>query len=258
MKCHFVLRSTLAAVAVSLSFMSSVAANPLEIAGSTTVQKAIIDPVTSKAKENGIEIKMLGVGTGKGMQMLIDGKVTVAAISDTLPDAVNAAKKAGVTAVPGNLKMVTVHTEKMVTIVHPENKVSTLNKDQLQSILSGKVTNWKDVGGADAPIVVVLPASGSGTRGVVDKQLLSGATLVSSAKELRTTSAELVEVGRDKNSIGFVGSGTAESSKGKVREVNGFEVSRPLGLVTIGDPSPQAKKLFDFLSTAEAKKLFVE
>lgn len=233
-------------------------ANPIEIAGSTSVQKAIIDPVAAKAKDSGLELKMLGVGTGKGMQMLFDGKVTVAAISDSLPEAVNAAKKAGATTVPANLKMVTVLTEKLVPIVHPDNKVAALSKEQLQAILSGKVTNWKDVGGADAPIAVVVPAQGSATRGVLEKQVLAGAAFAASAKELRTSSAELAEVARDKNALGYVGSGAAETAKGKVREVKGPDVSRPMGFVTVGDPSPQVKKLLDFLQTAEARKLFVE
>ena len=103
---------TFAAVAVAASFALvglPAAAAPLEIAGSTTVQKSIIEPVGSRAKEvTGVEIKMLGVGTGKGMQMLFDGKVSVAAISDELAEAVAAAKKAGAANAPANLKMVTV------------------------------------------------------------------------------------------------------------------------------------------------------
>jgi phosphate transport system substrate-binding protein len=251
----FFLKSMFAATSIALSV--AVAANPLEIAGSSTVHKAIVEPVSAKAKEAGVEIKMLSVGTGKGMQMLFDGKVTVAAVSDTLQDAVNASKKAGATNVPANLKMVTVHTDKRVPIVHPDNKVTALSKEQMQAILTGKVSNWKDVGGSDAPIVVVVSAPGSGTRSVIEK-LLGGAGFASSAKELRTTTAELDEVARDKGAIGYVGSGAAESAKGKVREVKGSEVSRPLGFVTVGDPSPEAKKLFDFLFAAETKKLFVD
>ena len=243
--------------ALLFSAATAVAA-PLEIAGSTTVQKSIVDPVSAKARESGLELKMLGVGTGKGMQMLFDGKVTVAAISDQLPDAVAAAKKAGATAIPANLKLMTVLTDHLVPIVHPDNKVAALSKDQLQAILTGKTTNWKDVGGADLPIVVVIPAAGSGTRGVIEKQVLGGAAFVASAKELRTSSAEIAEVARDKGAIGYVGAGVAEGAKGKVRETKGPDVSRPLGFVTIGEPSAEVKKLFDFLLTAEAKKLFVE
>jgi phosphate transport system substrate-binding protein len=232
---------------------------PLEIAGSTTVQKSIVEPVASKARDAvGLELKMLPVGTGKGMQMLFDGKVSVAAISDELADAVAAAKKVGATNAPANLKMVTVLKDSLVPILHPDNTVAALSKDQLRGILSGKVTNWKDVGGADLPILVVIPAAGSATRGVIEKQVLAGAAFASTAKELRTSSAEIAEVAREKGAIGYVGAGVAEGSKGKVREAKGPDVSRPLAFVTVGDPSPEVKKLYDFLQTAEAKKLFLE
>jgi phosphate transport system substrate-binding protein len=65
-------------------------------------------------------------------------------------------------------------------------------------------------------------------------------------------------VAREKGAIGYVGAGVAEGSKGKVREAKGPDVSRPLAFVTVGDPSPEVKKLYDFLQTAEAKKLFLE
>ncbi len=249
------IKSTLLA---SLVVCSAAWAAPLEIAGSTTVQKTIIDPVTAKAKEKGLDLKMLGVGTSKGMLMLIEGKVPVAAISDTLDDAIGAAKKAGAASVPANLKMTTILTDKLIPIVHPDNKVSTLNKDQLKAIFSGKTTNWKDVGGVDAPIVVVVGPVGAATRAVIEKQVMGGTTFAASAKELRTTAAEIGEISRDKNAVGYVGVGVAKSGSGKVREVKAPEVSRPLGFVTIGEPNAEVKKLLDFLQTAETKKLFAE
>ena len=248
------------AILASASLICSTLAHaaPLEIAGSSSVQKSIVDPVTAKARDAGIDVKMLGVGTGKGMQMLIEGKVSVAAISDELADAVNAAKKAGAGSAPANLKMTTILKEQMVPIVHADNKVAELTKDQLRAIFTGKTTNWKELGGADLPSVLVVPAAGSGTRGVVERQVLGGAAFAANAKELRTSAAEAVEVGRDKAAIGYVGSGTAEGAKGKVREVKGPDVHRPLGFVTVGEPSGEVKKFLDFLQTAEAKKLFLD
>jgi phosphate transport system substrate-binding protein len=253
--------STLAA-SLLMSGLAGLAATAsaavLEIAGSTTVQKAIVDPVSPKARDSGMELKMLPVGTGKGLQMLAEGKVAVAAVSDTLPDAVNAAKKAGLATAPANLKMHTVVTDKLTPITHPANGVKALSKEQLKAIFSGKVKNWKEVGGADAPIVVVVPVAGSGTRGLIDKQILDGAALAADAKQLVTSSAEVDEVARERNAIGYVGEGTATAGKNKVRTVQGPEVSRPLGFVTVGEPTAEVRKLLDFLQTADAKKLFVQ
>jgi phosphate transport system substrate-binding protein len=235
-------------------------ANPLDIAGSTTVQKTIVEPVSARALAAvGLELKMLGVGTGKGMQMLFEGKVTVAAVADDLADAVEAARRAGATTVPENLKMVTILIDQIVPVVYPDNPVPELSKDQLKAILSGRITNWKDVGGSDQPILVVVGTPGSATRGVIEKQVLGGIGLFSpTAKEVRTTYAELSEVARDKGAIGCVGRASAQAAKGWVREVKAPSISRPIGFVTIGKPSTDVQKLYDFLKTPEAKKLFVE
>jgi phosphate transport system substrate-binding protein len=232
-------------------------ATTLEVAGSTTVQKSIIDPTNAAAKgATGIDVKMLPVGTGRGLAMLAEGRVTVAAVSDTLDDAVAAAKKAGMGTTPANLKFHPLVVEKLVPIVHPDNGVKSLSKDQLRDLFTGKLSNWKDVGGADMPVVLVVPAPGSATRGVLEKQVLGGAAIAASAKVLRTSAAELAEVARDKAAIGYVGDGAASTAK--VKQVAGPDVSRPLALVTIGDPSPEVAKLISYWKTAEAQKLFAK
>jgi phosphate transport system substrate-binding protein len=234
-------------------------ANPLEIAGSTTVQKSIVEPVSAKALAAvGLELKMLGVGTGNGMKMLFDGKVTVAAVADDLPDAVAAARRAGAATIPGNLVMATILTDQIVPVVHPDNPVQVLSKVQLKAIFSGKITNWKDVGGFDGPILLVVGAPGSATRGVIEKQVLEGSWFSPTAKEMPTTYAEVYEVARDKGAIGYVGRASAQAARGWIREVKAPSISRPIGFVTIGKPSTDVQKLYDFLRTPEARKLFVE
>ncbi|MFN9503490.1 MAG: substrate-binding domain-containing protein [Rubrivivax sp.] len=249
-------RQCLAAALCTLMVPTAMAAT-LEVAGSTTVQKAINEPTGNAAKAaNGVEVKMLPVGSGKRLAMLAEGRVTVAAVSDSLDDSVTAAKKAGMGATPANLKFHTPVVEKMVPIVHPENGVKSLSKDQLRDLFTGKVSNWKDVGGADMPVVLVVPAPGSGTRGVLEKQVLGSAAIAASAKVLRTSSAELAEVARDKAAIGYVGDGAASTAK--VKEVAGPDVSHPLALVTLGDPSPEVAKLIAYWKSADAQKLFAK
>lgn len=244
------------AVIAALTATAAVCAAPLEIAGSTTVQKVIVDPVTGKAKDAGLELKMLPVGSGKGVQMLFEGKAPVAAISEEIGDAVASAKKAGAANIPTNIKVHTIMTDKLVAVVNADNPVKELSAEQLKGILLGKVQNWKDVGGPDLPIIVVTGAPGSGTRGVVEKVLLGGQGITANAKELRATSAELGEVSRDKGAIGMLGAGMALAAKGKAREIKAPDVSRPLSLVTVGDPNPEVQKLIDFLKTSDAQKLF--
>jgi len=248
-----------AALVIAGTLASTALANPIEIAGSTTVHKAIIEPVGGAAKTaTGIEVKMLPVGTGRGLQMLAEGRVPLAAVSDSLEDSIAAAKKGGLAQVPGNLKMHTMYVEKLVPILHPDNPVKALTRDQLRGLLTGKISNWKELGGTDAPVTVVVPAPGSGTRGAIDKMILDGQAVGDSVKVLRTATAELAEVARDRNAIGIVGDGAASSMGGKVKEIVGPDVSRPLGFVTVGDPTPEVAKLLGWLKTPEAQKLFIK
>ena len=110
-------------LSVGLGFNAPLAqAQTLEIAGSSTVAKTIIEPTLAKAREaTGLELKMLSVGTGKGMQMLFDGKVKVAAVSASLEEALEDAKKAGAGAPPAGLKLHTLVNDQLVPIAHNDN-----------------------------------------------------------------------------------------------------------------------------------------
>jgi len=238
-------------------FQASIMAAPFEIAGSTTVYKTVVEPTQSAAlTATGVEPKMLPVGSVKGLQMLFEGRVTMAALSDTLEDATAAVRKAGTSQVPANVKFTPVFKERLVPIVNPGNTVTTLSREQLRGLYSGKVTNWKDVGGPDAPVILVAPAASSGTRAVIDRVVLGGDAMSAGAKEVRTASAELAEVARERNAIGLVGEGTASAGGGKIKEVDGSNIVRELGFATLGEPSADAAKLIRFWLTPEAQKGF--
>lgn len=239
----------------------AVYAQEVTVAGSTTVQKRILEPGAAGLKSaTGIDIKVQGSGTGKGMMALFDGKVPAAAASETLDEAVGSAKKAAKEAdktisVPGNLQFLEIMKDNMSVMVHKDNKVSALSKEQLKDINTGKIKNWKEVGGADLAIKVVTSQPGAATRAVFQKQIMDGAEYAPDVLEVRTTREEVVEVGRDPGAIGAVSEGFIAQNPGKVKVVKAPAISRPLGLVTVGEPKPEIKKIVDFFKSAEGKKL---
>jgi len=238
---------------------ATIMAAPLEIAGSTTVNKTVIEPTQAAAlTATGVEPKMMPVGSTKGLQMLFEGRVAMAALSDSLEDVTAAVRKGGFAQVPANLKFTAVFKERLVPIVNPGNPVATLSREQLRGLYSGKITNWNQVGGPDAPVVVVVPSTSSGTRGVIDRQILGGDAVSAGAKEVRTSAAEVSEVARERNAIGLVGDGTAASGGGKIKEISGPDVNRELGFVTVGEPAGDAAKLIRFWQTPEAQKSFAK
>jgi ABC-type phosphate transport system substrate-binding protein len=74
-------------------------------------------------------------------------------------------------------------------VVHSSNPVTTLTLAQITGILSGKITKWSEVGGADQPIVIVAAGSGDGVRSVVEGRLLSGASISAQVREMPNSTA---------------------------------------------------------------------
>lgn len=249
------------AVMLSAAFAGQTLAAEVTIAGSTTVQKRVIEPGAAKLKAaTGIDLKIQGIGTGKGMMALIDGKVPAAAASETLAEAIDSAKKAAADSgksftASSDLKFYELTKDSIVVIVHKDNSVTNLSKDQLKAIHTGKAKNWKEVGGPDLPIKVITSHAGSATRNVFQKQAMDGAEYIAGVTEVRTTREEINEVSKDKGAIGAVSEGFFAQNKGSAKTVKAPTMSRPLGLVTKGEASEDIKKVVDFFVKGEGKGL---
>lgn len=241
--------------------VSSAVADQLEISGSTTVQKRVIEPNIGALKAaTGVDVKYYGVGTGKGVLALAEGKAQAAAASETLEEAVASAKKAAAeggkpATIPDNLVFSEITKDSLVVIVNKDNPVASLTKAQLKDINTGKVKNWKEVGGPDLPIVVVTSHAGSATRSVFQKQVMDGAEYVAGVAEVRTTRDEIGHVSRNAGGIGAVSEAFMEASPGKAKTVKAPAITRPLGLITVGKPKPEVQKVVDFFKSPEGKKL---
>ena len=137
--------------------------------------------------------------------------------------------------------------------------------EQLRDLFAGKVKNWKELGGADAPVVVVGRDSSSGTFESW-QELVMGKTRVSQRALLQSSSGGVVQaVAGNPNAIGYIGVGYLDSQiKGLV--VNGVQpgaktaqdgtwpISRELYLFTSGQPQGDAKKLVDYTLSAEGQQ----
>lgn len=232
----------------------------LEVAGSTTLQKQVLEPTMSALASQGVDIKFLPTGSGKGLIALADGKVSVSATSEGLNETVESAKKAAKELekafnAPANLQFHEIMTDNMVVIVHKDNPVSSLTKAQLKDLNTGKIKNWKEVGGPDLAVKVVTSHAGSATRAVFQKQIMEGAEYAQGASEIRTTKEEINEVGKNPGGIGALSDAFVAANPGKVKVVKSVEMSRPLAFITAGQPSADVQKMINFLRSAEGKKL---
>ena len=100
---------------------------------------------------------------------------------------------------------VTIAYDALSVIVHPANKVSKLTREQLESIFTGKITNWKQVGGEDLKIIVYSRETSSGTYEFFKEHVLNNKNYASSILSMPATGAIIQSVSQTKGAIGYVG-----------------------------------------------------
>ncbi|MEO5693390.1 MAG: substrate-binding domain-containing protein [Usitatibacter sp.] len=250
------------AAAAALAFSAVAAhAQTLEAAGGLTFYKEVIEPNAQLIKERtGLTVKYAGPTTGLGIFLLVEGKAKVAFALDTLDESIKQAhlvakEQRATLTLPPDLVYKQFSTDRLVPIVNRSNPVSALSKAQFRDIAAGKVTNWKQVGGADLPIKVITGSPTTATRLVVERQVLDGQPFAAGATEVRTTAEELKRVSHEPGAIGFISDRYVNSPGSNVKAVTGPPASRPWAFVTIGKPTGDAQKLTDFLLTPEGQKL---
>jgi phosphate transport system substrate-binding protein len=251
----------LASCLVSLVALASPAtAQVLEVSGATTVQKRVLEPGAEALKgATGIQLKIYGPGTGKGLLALIEGKVTVAAAGEALEDAVSSARQAAAESqkqviVPANLVYHQVTSDNIVVAVHASNPVKSLSKAQIKDIMTGKVRNWSEVGGPNLPIKVYAAAHGQAVRNAVQKGFMDGAEFGPETADIRTALEQLRVIAGDPAGIGAMSEPVIKASSERLHVVPGAVLARPLGFVTIGAPNPAALKMIEYFRSPEGQK----
>jgi len=224
----------------------------LEISGGTTPWAQAIAPRLLELKARGIELRFRGIGTGRGTLAVIEGKVSVAAVGDTLEDSVAAAVKAAKAenreiVIPGNLVYTRIGADEQVVIVHKTNPVTELSKAQLKAIATGKITNWQEVGGPALPIKVVVTEPSLAPGQFFRKSVMDGENYVGDALEVRSPREVIALVSRHPGGIGAAADVHMKEAPGEAKIVKSPAIQRPLGLITRGPPTGTAQKVTELL-----------
>lgn len=161
-------------------------------------------------KNPSTKIQVTGGGSGTGF----------AALQNKTTDLANASRKiksaeilACVSAFDKRPVEYKVCLDGLSVFVSSDNPVKELTIEQLAGIFTGKIRNWKDVGGADAPITVYSRENSSGTYEFFKENVLGGKDFVASAQTMPGTAAVLQAVGKDKNGIGYGGAAYGAGAK---------------------------------------------
>ena len=221
----------------------------LVLDGSTTVGPIAKAFAESYMRQNpGVNIMVSESGSGNGAKALLNGTCDIANLSRHLKDSEKKAmEEKGVKPVAH-----VVAFDALPVIVHPSNKVRGLTIDQIRDIYTGKVTNWKEVGGSDQTIVVISRDTNSGTFETF-KELVLGkdAKIVGNAEYTGSNGGVRQRVQMTKGAIGYAGLGFLDRAV-KALEINGvppsaetviakrYPISRELFMVTNGEPAPES------------------
>ena len=198
------------------------------------------------------------VGSGAGIEAVSNGTADIGNSSRNLKDE----EKAG--GVAENI----VAIDGIAVVVDAANTVEDLTKQQLSDIYEGKITNWKDAGGNDAPIVVVGRESGSGTRSAFE-ELLELEDVCKYSNELDSTGAVMAKVASTPGAIGYVSLDVLDDTVKAVKlegaepteeniKAGSYFLSRPFVMATKGDISEQnelVKALFDYIYSDEGAEI---
>jgi len=238
------------ALAAMLALGSLAQASTLAIHGSTTVSNAVLVPHKADIEQaSGESLDIVSNGSGRGLADLVAGKADMAMISAPLAAEVAAsnAKTPG-SVDPAKLVAHQIGETLVAFVVHPSNPVKELTLAQVTDILSGKITKWSEVGGADQPIVVVAATRGDGVRSAVESRLLGGASILAQARELPNSAQPIAVAAQLPTAFGVT---SAASVRAGVTVLKTDQtIGQPLILVTLGPASPDATKVIEAATAA--------
>ena len=158
-------------------------------------------PLAQKIAENhkGSRATITGGGSGVGISSLIEGSTDIAMASRRMKfDERNRFRDT-------KLHEVIVAYDALAVVIHPRNSVSRLTRQQLEDIFTGKITNWKELGGRDMRIVAYSRETSSGTYEFFKEQVLNKKNFMSNILSMPATGAIIQSISQTEGAIGYVG-----------------------------------------------------
>ena len=228
--------------------------------GSTSMEKVIgALKETFEAENSGVEVTYNPTGSSAGIAAVAEGRCDIGLSSRALKDA----------EIEQGLVGTVLAYDGIAVIVNPENTVEDLTMEQIADIYSGRITNWSEVGGIDADIVLIGREAGSGTRGGFE-EIVGVEDLCQYRQELTSTGDVITAVAQNPGAIGYASLASVKDTI-KAVKINGvapsessvknetYAIQRPFVLVTREgeELNETAKAFFDFITSSKANDVII-
>lgn len=228
----------------------------IAVVGSSSVQ-----PVAEKLSEEytqqhpSYKITVQGGGSTMGLNSIKKNSAQIGTYSTTLDD-------------NPEIKQTKIATDAIAIITNTKNNLDDLTQQQIQDIFTGKITNWKQVGGEDAQIHVITREAGSGTRDAIEKLLMNNTDFKSDAIVQSSTGSLIKTVESDPNAIGYASlSDLKKDNNVKQLKVNGitptpetiknqeYIIQRPFLLLTNSTPSNSTQQFINWILSDDGQEI---
>src|SRR5450759_4402363 len=231
----------LAVIVVGSAGISAARSDNLVLQGSTTFTTGVAQPFAVAVEaQTGHHLEIIPNRSSLGLLALLEHKADLAMISTTLERETEILRKSD----PGlpfqRLRAFEIARTRAALVIHPDNPVRTARLQDIGKILTGEISNWKQLGGPDLPIRVVAIREGGGVLASVEARLLGGSHISAPDMIRVQVGTQVVRVvAQEPGAIGITQL-TMVNSSAAVEMITDEPIEQILSLVSLDDPSPAA------------------
>jgi len=244
---------------LTITYFSAITGR-VAIGGSTTLHPFMQEAADFLSELNtGLTVTVAAGGSGAGETGVVNRTINIGMISRSLGSAFQGRIR----------RVIPVAHDAVAIVVHPSNPITDLSMEDARAIFMGEITNWNEVGGNNAPIIIHTRAPGSGTGDTVNDMLLgSGNTVVATATPHVSNGLQRGAVAADANSIGFLSVGYLDATVSGVTlggiaptfetvTSGAYPLGRNLYLLSENRPAGASARVIDFIRTTHAQQEFI-
>lgn len=216
------------------------------IQGSTTFAHRVLEPFAGVIEaSSGYKLRVVPTKSSQGLLALFERRADFAMISGPLNNEIADLRKADPDLPFDKLQTFDISTVHMAFAINRDNPVHQVSDANMRRILLGEITDWHAVGGPDLPISIVMVGEGGGVQSSIENEFLGGRHIKAVKPIFVQGSAQVVKITAIiPAALGLSQTGIVKNSDCAELKID-TEIAQHLALVTLGDPTPEMRKVID-------------